>query len=73
MLLLQIILNCLITSGRTVNIGTFRTNPPNDSIGKWLQDNVIKTAIASYVWSILIREGHAKKADGPYMKFYERR
>jgi hypothetical protein len=38
-----------------------------------LQDNVIKTAIASYVWSILIREGHAKKADGPYMKFYERR
>ena len=37
--------------GRTVNIGTSRTDPPSVSVGKWLNENVTKVAIASYGWS----------------------
>jgi hypothetical protein len=49
--------------GRTVEIGTSRTDPPRDSVGKWLQENVTKVATASYVGQILIHEGHAVKDD----------
>lgn len=49
-------------SGSTVEIGTSRTNPSAGSLGKWLQRNVTKTAIASYVGPILITEGYAEKA-----------
>lgn len=55
--------------GRTINIGTSRTNPPRGSVGEWLQANVTKTAIASYVGPILISEGYAEKAGGPYIRF----
>ena len=48
-------------SGNTVDIGTSRDNPPAGSLGMWLQNNVIRTAIASYVGPILIREGYAEK------------
>lgn len=47
--------------GRTVPLGTSRTNPPEDSVGAWLKENVTKTAIASYVGPILIKEGYAEK------------
>jgi len=50
--------------GKSVNIGTSRTEPPIGSIGKWMQENVTKTAIASYVGQILIHEGFATKRDG---------
>ncbi len=55
--------------GDTVDIGTSRTNPPRGSVGKWLQSNVTKTAIASYVGSILIAEGYAKKHGGSKITF----
>ena len=45
--------------GQVLPVGTSRTNTPPVSLGKWLQDNVTKTAIASYVAPILIREGYA--------------
>ena len=48
-------------SGSTVEIGTSRTSPPAGSMGKWLQSNITKTAIASYVGPILINEGYAEK------------
>jgi hypothetical protein len=48
-------------SGRIVDIGTSRDRPPPNSLGKWLQQHVTKTAIASYVGPILIYEGHAEK------------
>lgn len=57
-------------SGRTVNIGTSRTDIPRGSVGEWLQSNVSKTAIASYVGPILIAEGYAQKADEPDIRFY---
>lgn len=47
--------------GNTVDIGTSRDIPPLGSLGVWLQNNVTKTAIASYVGPILIREGYAEK------------
>lgn len=56
--------------GKTVNIGTSRTNPPAGSIGGWLQENVTPVAIASYVGSILINEGYAEKVGGPDIKIY---
>ncbi len=46
-------------AGCTVKVGTSRTNPPRDSLGTWLMENVTKTAIASYVAPILIAEGLA--------------
>jgi hypothetical protein len=48
-------------SGSTVEIGTSRTSPPAGSLGRWLKNNVTKTAIASYVGPILINEGYAEK------------
>lgn len=54
--------------GRTVAIGTPRTDPPEDSVGAWLMEYVTKTAIASYVGAILIREGYAEKVGGPAIK-----
>lgn len=48
-------------SGNTVDIGTSRDMPPVGSLGMWLQNNVTKTAIASYVGPILIKEGYAEK------------
>lgn len=47
--------------GRTVSIGTSRDNPPIGSVGRWLQGNVTRTAIASYVGPILVAEGYAEK------------
>ena len=45
--------------GRIVPCGTSRDDPPSGSLGEWLQQNVTKTAIASYVGSILTHEGYA--------------
>lgn len=47
--------------GQTVSIGTSRDVRPVGSVGEWLEDNVVKTAIASYVGAILIEEGFAIK------------
>lgn len=50
-------------SGMTIKVGTSRTKPPQNSLGQWLQRNVTKTAIASYVSVILTEEGYAKKVE----------
>lgn len=50
--------------GKTVDIGTSRTNPPPGSLGEWLQRHVTQTAIASYIGPILIREGYAERVSG---------
>ncbi len=55
--------------GRTVNIGTSRTDPPTGSVGEWLQANVTKTATASYVGAILVNDGFAVRAGGPEIRF----
>jgi len=46
---------------QTVSCGTSRMEPPKGSLGEWLQRNVCKTALASYVGSILVKEGYARK------------
>lgn len=48
-------------SGSTVDIGTSRGTARPRSLGDWLQRNITKTAIASYVGPILINEGYAVK------------
>lgn len=45
--------------GNAIKVGTSRTQPPRDSLGSWLMENVTKTAIASYVAPILVAEGLA--------------
>jgi hypothetical protein len=45
--------------GQEVPVGTSRDKPQSGSLGKWLQVNVTRTAIASYVAPILVTEGHA--------------
>jgi hypothetical protein len=55
--------------GQTVEAGTSKTNPPRNSVGKWLQENVTKTAIASYVLPILIDEKYAEKVGRTEIRF----
>lgn len=57
--------------GKTVPAGTSRTDPPKGSVGEWLQANVTKVAISSYVCPILITEGYAEKV-GSQTRFFER-
>jgi hypothetical protein len=47
--------------GRTVDCGTSRDNPQLDSLGEWIQENVIKRSLSSYVGAILVSEGYAIK------------
>lgn len=47
--------------GKTVNIGTSRTVPPEGSLGKWIELNLSKTGTTSYIGSILINEGYASR------------
>jgi hypothetical protein len=47
--------------GRTVDCVTSRTFPQKGSLGEWLQTNVEKRTIASYVGAILVNEGYARK------------
>lgn len=54
---------------KTVDIGTSHTNPPANSVGEWLQQNVTKTGIASYVGPILIAETYAVKIGRSQIKF----
>lgn len=46
-------------TGKRVQIGTSFNNPGAGSLGAWLQSNVTKRAVASYVAPILIKEGYA--------------
>jgi len=46
------------------DMGTSRTSPPTGSVGAWLQKNVTRTAIASYVGPILLHEGYAERVPG---------
>jgi len=45
--------------GKEVPLGTSRTTAPRGSVGAWLQANVTRTAIASYVGPSLIADGYA--------------
>ena len=54
---------------KTVEIGTSHDNPPRGSVGKWLQENVTKTQLSSYVGPILISEGYASKIGGSQIRF----
>ncbi len=56
-------------SGMPIKIGTSRDNAPINSLGYWLQNNITKTAIASYVGRILLQEGYAKQVDDSILKF----
>lgn len=55
--------------GRQVQLGTSRDRPPVDSVGEWLQQNVMKTAIASYIGPILVHEGYATWVDDSTLQF----
>lgn len=55
-------------ANKTVKIGTSRDAAPSGSLGDWLNNNITKTAIASYVGAILIHEGYAEK-NGSWIKF----
>ena len=55
--------------GRTVNIGTSRTDRSSGSVGAWLKLNVARPAIASYVGRILVAEGYADKVRRSTIRF----
>ena len=59
----------LYFNGLTVEIGTSRDKPPSGSLGEWLQNNITKTAVASYIGPVLINEGYAKKASNTSITF----
>jgi len=58
--------------GSTVDIGTSRDNPPEGSVGEWLQAHVCKTAIASYVGAILVAEKYACRVYASKIQFTRR-
>lgn len=60
--------------GRIVKVGTSRDKAPPDSLGYWLQDNVIRRALASYVAPILIEECYAERVekDKASIRFYKK-
>jgi len=64
-------LRCLAQEfrGRTVALGTSRDNPPPGSVVDWLQQNVTKVAIASYIGPILVHEGYAVWVDDSTFQF----
>jgi hypothetical protein len=47
--------------GAEAEMGTSFDAPPDASVGGWLQENVTKTALASYVGPILLHEGYAER------------
>lgn len=47
--------------GTSVKAGTSRDMAPAGSLGHWLQQNLTRTATASYVGAILVDEGYAEK------------
>jgi hypothetical protein len=53
---------------REVPAGTSRTDPPPGSLGAWLQANVTRTAIASYVAPILVEENCAERIRKHYIR-----
>jgi len=55
--------------GREVPVGTPRTDPRRDSLGAWLQANVTRVAIASYVALILVHEGYVERVDRHAIRF----
>lgn len=58
-------------SGQQVSLGASRTNPPQGSVGEWLQQNVTKTAIASYIGAILVHEKRGIWVDDFTLQFLE--
>ena len=54
---------------KTVEIGTSHDNPPRSSVGEWLQENVSKTQISSYVGPILIKELYALQIGRSQIRF----
>lgn len=48
---------------RIVSVGTSRTDHEEDSIGRWLKENVCSVAIASYVAALLIEEQYAERRE----------
>ena len=55
--------------GRTVSVSPERTNPTAGSLEEWLQVNVTRTAIATYVAPILINEGVATRTANNALRF----
>jgi hypothetical protein len=53
-----------------VPVGTSRDKPRHGSLGEWLQANVTRTAVASYLAPILITERYASRVgDRTRIKF----
>jgi hypothetical protein len=44
--------------GRTVKIGTSRCETPEGSLGEWINDNIQRRSLASYIVPILEKEGY---------------
>lgn len=55
--------------GRTVYVGTSRTDPPSGSVGEWITENLRRPGTACYIGAILVAEGYAEKAGGPEIRF----
>lgn len=56
--------------GKEVPVGTSRDDPQPGSLGEWLLGNVTRTAIASYVAPILVKEQCAHRVtDQTKIKF----
>ncbi len=55
-------------SGKVDKMGTSRTTLPRGNVGDWLQGNVTKIAMASYVGPILMNEDYATNDRGAIIR-----
>lgn len=64
------LLRTAFVKGAVVSVGASHTNPPADSLGAWLRDNIHEQrGIASYVAAILVAEGCAAKLNSTTIRF----
>src|SRR5262249_18069741 len=48
-------------AGKRVKVGASRDKALPGSLGRWILDNLTQAAVASYLASILVAEGHATR------------
>jgi hypothetical protein len=50
-------------------VGTAKTDPPPESVGRWMKDNVNQTGLMSYVGAILREENYATRPKAGRIQF----
>jgi hypothetical protein len=56
-------------SGKEVQVGTSKDNPPAGSVGEWVKANINRSGLMSYIGAILVEEGYATQPKRGWIRF----